>query len=159
MLQIVSRSCSVLKCFSNQGDLHMFLAHVTINGNSLCCYTTESSMSSAKALASQWQHTATHCNTLQHTATHCITLHHAAPHCTTLQHITSHWNTLRWPAWKGATELDRIKHVKRRPMHLDACLAVKHKATDAWNMRFAALFCNHVCDLRFAVLECLPKRD
>jgi len=59
----------------------------------------------------QYQHTATHCNTLQHTATHCNTAtrpmstaggnayntmqNSSATHCNTLQHTATYCNILR----------------------------------------------------------------
>ena len=49
-------------------------------------------------VASEIQHTATHCNTLRHTATHCNTLQHTATHCNTLQRTATHCNTLQHTA-------------------------------------------------------------
>ena len=64
-----------------------------------------------------WQHTATHCNTLQHTATHCNTLQHTATHCNTLRHrcgaCLSYCNTLQHTAthWCSETDPRTLRHM------------------------------------------------
>ena len=84
-----------------------------------------------------WQHTATHCNTLQHTATHCntqyYTLQHVAARCS-LQHTVLHCNMLQ----HAATSCNMLQHAAT------CCNILQHAAhaaTDTWQISIEAFIC------------------